>query len=368
MKTIRTATFQDIHSFRKLWDICFTDSLQFRDWFFEHRFIPAYSMCIEEKGKIVSAVQSIPCHMRVRGKILPATIMVGACTHPDYTRRGYMKELYTFYMNNINSSVFAAHSPAVLRTYFNVGHYPISDTGFIKISNSQLEYNSTATEINILEYVSQLSECYTLATEKYSGIISRSYADFLLKMKDYMADGGKCIGVLKNKKITAYGIYYNSHNILHGEEILGINTAEEQEIVNSLITKGKNKQVTIKLPPDTMVKCPSEGALTLAPRNVVGLMSVANLLKYIGKSEDFTIKVIDPIVTTNNGYFNLKGEVSLNPPTIEIHAPYLNQWLMGYKSIDDLLQEGNVTIYNENQARKLDELFPKETCHIIDEY
>ncbi|MGL4791337.1 MAG: sterol carrier protein domain-containing protein, partial [Anaerotignaceae bacterium] len=241
-------------------------------------------------------------------------------------------------------------------------------TGFIKISNSQLEYNSTATEINILEYVSQLSECYNLATEKYSGIISRSYADFLLKMKDYMADGGKCIGVLKNNKITAYGIYYNADNILHGEEVLGINTAEEQEIVNSLITKGKNKQVTIKLPPDTMVKCPSEGALTIAPRNVVGLMSVANLLKYIGKSKDFTIKVIDPIVTANNGCFNLKGEISLNPPDIEISAPYLNQWLMGYKSIADLLKEGNVTIYNEKHAWRLDELFPKETCHIIDEY
>ena len=46
MKKIRNAVSEDKKEFRSLWDKCFTDSIVFRDWFFENRFIPEYSICM----------------------------------------------------------------------------------------------------------------------------------------------------------------------------------------------------------------------------------------------------------------------------------------------------------------------------------
>ena len=135
---LRKAKYSDKAQFRQLWDMCFTDTVDFRDWFFENRFIPAYSVCMEEDGKIVSEAQSIAYSVKIRDCVLPGTMMVGACTHPDYTRRGYMKEIYKYYMNLMNKEGIAicVHTPAVLRTYFYVGHYPVSDTLFIETEKS----------------------------------------------------------------------------------------------------------------------------------------------------------------------------------------------------------------------------------------
>ena len=53
MTMLRQARSSDKAEFRMLWDMCFTDSENFRNWFFENRYIPAYSVCMEEDGKIV---------------------------------------------------------------------------------------------------------------------------------------------------------------------------------------------------------------------------------------------------------------------------------------------------------------------------
>ncbi len=370
MKKIRNAVSEDKKEFRSLWDKCFTDSIVFRDWFFENRFIPEYSICMEEDNKIVSEVQSIPYFIKIRNAIIPATMMVGACTHPDYTKRGYMKELYTWYMNYVKDLgiVLCAHTPAVLHTYFYVGHFPVSSTAFIEIEKVE----KTADEADVLEIdmkneSAAFLKCYSRFAQNYSGIILRTISDMRLKLSDYAADGGKAIAVLENGEVLAYAVYYDTEEMLHGEEIVSLNQHAEQKIVNKLIHLGEGKKVKIKLPPDTK-SISNQGVVTISPRNVLGLANVSHLLRAVGNNLSIAIEIEDSVVKENNGIFNLKGEKTKELPVFKTTSGNLIQWLCGYKSIEELSNEGSLEVYNKPGAEVLDNLFPKQACHIIDEY
>ncbi|MCQ4726532.1 GNAT family N-acetyltransferase [Anaerotignum faecicola] len=369
MKMIRRASIDDKEGFKKLWDLSFTDSQNFRDWFFANRFVPDYSICIEEDGGIVSEAQSIPCHIKIRGAVLNCSIMVGACTHPDYKKRGYMKEIYTGYMNMVRDMgiVLCAHSPAVLRTYFNVGHFPVSDTAFVEIERAEAANRPEFDEFDLKGSVSPLLPCYAKAAEKYSGIISRSYMDFRLKADDYLSDGGKCISICENGAVAGYAVYYDTPDMLYGEEIMALTPETEQRLVDSLIYLGTGKSVKIKLPPDTK-SFSSLGKVTVGPRNVLGLANAEKLLKAVGMGLPYAVEIKDEIVAGNNGIFNLKGERTDRKPAVSMSAGNLTQWITGYRSIKELEEEGKARVYIREEAQALDVLLPKQVCHIVDEY
>ena len=369
MKIIRSATINDKDAFRHLWNLSFNDTINFRNWFFENRFIAEYSICIEEDNKIVSAVQSSPCFIKIRDSIVPATIMVGACTHPDYKKRGYMKDLYTWYMSYIKTLgiVVCAHTPAVLKTYFNVGHFPVSNTAFIEVEKSNYQKKEILIHLDLQKESSTLLKCYNIMAQKYSGIVLRTISDMRLKCNDYMADGAKCVAYKENGVLKSYGIYYETCNSVYAEEIVSIDNLSQQKIVSTLLSLGIDKKVKIKLPPDT--KCVTdEGTLTVSPRNVLGLTSVSSILRAVGKDIDFAVEIEDDTVYDNNGIFNLRGEKTSLSPAFKADAGHFLQWIIGYKSIEELSEEGYAEIFNKEDAEKLDLIFPKQTCHIIDEY
>ena len=369
MTMLRQARPKDKNEFRGLWDMCFTDSESFRNWFFENRFVPAYSVCMEEDGKIVSEAQSIPYNIKVRDSVLYGTMMVGACTHPDYTRRGYMKEIYKYYMNLMYKMgvVVCAHTPAVLRTYFYVGHYPVSDTAFLEIKKSEGCKCEEVLDVDMQEEESMLMECYMKAAEKYSGIIYRSMADCRLKFADYMSDGGKCIAYVKDGNCLGYAVYYNTAELLYGEEVMAVSAEAEQVLADALIEKGKGKAVTIKLPPDSKTESP-QGEKKVVPKNVCGIANVSKLLKAVGKNLKNTVKITDEVIKENNGVFDLCGNKTDDKAQIEMPVYRFAQWIFGYRSLKELADEGEIKINDASAAEFLDKELPKQVCHIIDEY
>jgi len=105
----------------------------------------------------------------------------------------------------------------------------------------------------------------------------------------------------------------------------------------------------------------------------VGVANMSAFLKalfpFIPKDyEDSCIEVVDRIVDTNNGVYKLDGRVVNEKPHITIEAGRLAQVLCGYKTLDEQLEENNVVVHDKAIFDRLNNLFPKEKCFIIDEY
>lgn len=80
---------------RQLWENCFHDSKAFIDLYFSRRYTDEVNQVIEADGKVVAALQMLPYTMTFCGTSIPLSYVSGACTHPSYRKKGYMRQLLT---------------------------------------------------------------------------------------------------------------------------------------------------------------------------------------------------------------------------------------------------------------------------------
>ena len=78
---------------KALWKLCFTDSDEFTDLYFDLRYKDDINMAVREEGKIISALQMISYPMTFCGETIATSYVSGACTHPDYRSHGAMRRL-----------------------------------------------------------------------------------------------------------------------------------------------------------------------------------------------------------------------------------------------------------------------------------
>ena len=78
---------------KALWKLCFEDTEEFVDLYFRMRYTDRINHVIEEGGKVIAALQTIPYPMTYGGELLPVSYISGACTHPDYRNQGSMRKL-----------------------------------------------------------------------------------------------------------------------------------------------------------------------------------------------------------------------------------------------------------------------------------
>lgn len=90
---IRIAEHDDYDRIKMMWSCCFDDSAAFIDWYFDNIYLPENTLCVWEKGTLVSSMQVLPRQLFVRGAFQPTGYVVGVMTLPQYRERGYAGHL-----------------------------------------------------------------------------------------------------------------------------------------------------------------------------------------------------------------------------------------------------------------------------------
>lgn len=371
---VRMANKQDKEGIKKLWSEVFVDdSTNFVEWFYENRYNRAFATCLEADGEIASAMQGYPFNLRIRGRIVQASILAGVSTYEKHRGKGFMSKVFKAHMEQIRDAgiPLVPHTPANTPTFFSKGHYPVTETKIVTIK--AMDYDSEAKIFPLKDIKSEYGNmfaCYTKWSLPYSGIVARSMSDFTLKMADYSADDSKVSILYKGSNVKAYGVFYILPEYIYVEEIAYDSSESLTEMLKKVATLGK--EVRAKLPTDSVVNI--EGATSKTRlQGVVGVANMSAFLKalfpFIPKDfEDSCIEVVDRIVDTNNGVYKLDGRVVNEKPHITIEAGRLAQVLCGYKTLDEQLEENNVVVHDKAIFDRLNNLLPKEKCFIIDEY
>ena len=368
MNRARIATTNDNAGIKALWRVCFHDSEQFTDWFFENRYAPTYTACIEEDGRIVSAMQSWPLHMQIRNRIVPAAIIAGVSTHPDFEGRGYMSTMFRFYMDQMRRKgiVVTPHTPANLPTFFSKGHYPVSDTAYLEMEKVKTDKLSRISSQPLSGPLDDLYACYDKISGRYSGIINRSLSDYKFKCNDYAADGARLLVIRNGLDVIGYVIYYDTDEGIFAEEFIADKKSVQEQLADDLMARANNRKLRIKLPPDHQLQL--DPFIQKRPQGVLGVADLSAFLQIVCKNQRFIAAVHDPVIPDHNHTFDFAGNIVNQQPHIEISAGHLVQLLVGYKSLFELEAENNVQIFNRQMAHEIDLFLPKCTCFILDEY
>lgn len=90
---MRLCTLRDEADLREIWRVCFGDPPTYIDYFFENRFDPQNTVCLEEHGRIPAAMHIVPYEVDVRGGEFLTAYLVGVATMPEDRMRGLSKKL-----------------------------------------------------------------------------------------------------------------------------------------------------------------------------------------------------------------------------------------------------------------------------------
>lgn len=367
MQEVRRATMDDLDAIRSLWKVCFDDTDAFIDWFFCERFLPEYAACMEVDGTIVSAMQSVPLHVRVRDCVVPASMLAGVSTDPGCRGKGYMKRVFAYYMHLMRSMhlPLVVHTPAHLSTFFSCGHYPVSETQHVTFAQApagqELERHALNADL------AGLQACYQAVMSRYSGSVSRTLADFAYKMRDYASDGAQCIAYTCAGDVQGYGVFFETGNGLHAEEVLAREQNAYERVIQGLCFEAQGRQLHVKLPPDVQLSFKGATRVVRA-QGVAGAADIAQLLRIILHDEQFTFEVIDAVVPENQGVYNGMGQPENSAPHVTLPAGRLVQFLIGSRSMQELIEAGEAIAHDRSVLDVLDVRLPKYACYIVDEY
>ncbi|MDR0743183.1 MAG: GNAT family N-acetyltransferase [Tannerella sp.] len=89
----------DRHELMALWQEAFRDSVAFVDLFFRRVFKPENTLVVKRDKRIISALQMIPCDIKVAESILPSAYVCGVCTLQPERGKGIMHLLMAEAMN-----------------------------------------------------------------------------------------------------------------------------------------------------------------------------------------------------------------------------------------------------------------------------
>lgn len=370
MQQVRAATMADREQIRSLWSVCFGDSEAFMDWFFSERYHPSLASCLELDGTIVSALQSLPIHVRVRGVILPASMLAGVSTYPDFGGRGYMTRIFLHYMQSVRKQgiPICVHTPAHLPTFFSKGHYPATDTLHVEIDTARAQsLPQGVLAHSMYEELAPLLSCYQIAFAPYSGMVSRSLVDFSFKFRDYTADGAQCYALWEGDAVRGYCVYSLEPERLHAEEIAARDEGAYRTLFDALRFAAQGRKLHAKLPPLSAFEY-SGAQLEVRPQGVMGVADVSALLAAVLRDDSLRFAVQDATVPQNVGIWNGAGRTDARAPHCTLEAGRLGQLLCGYASVEELEAAGQIMAHDAGAMRALSEQLPKLPCYIVDEY
>jgi predicted acetyltransferase len=83
-------------SLKELFTLCFEDSIEAVNVFFEKSVSPERVVAIFDNDKAVSSLYLLESDAFIEGVSYSAYYVYGVCTHPEYRNKGLMKKLFHF--------------------------------------------------------------------------------------------------------------------------------------------------------------------------------------------------------------------------------------------------------------------------------
>lgn len=371
---LRMANMADKEALKALWKLCFDEGPDFLDWFFENRFLPDYCPVFEEEGRIAAALHSLPVYISLRDRILPCAIVAGVSTHPDFRGRGLMHKLFAFFMDRLRADgvPVIAHRPVNLEVYRSAGHFPACDSRYVTLSAAAPRpAGDDCVQWDIPARYVALYRCYARFAKQYSGMVQRSYADFVLKCGDYLSCGAKCVAALdKDGNVEGYCLYfdqgYDDQNTLMGEECAALSPGAYERLYVGLARRSAGRPLMLRLAPDAGL-APPGARISLLPRGVLGVTDAPALLAAVGLPDEGAVEVIDPLLPANRGVFSLAGRPTAARPQLRISAGRLAQWAVGYRSMAEMVSMSQAAAPDPAIVARMDEAGTRP-CFIVDEY
>lgn len=184
---IRYAVGEDLLNLKKIWKICFNDSDEFIDLYFDYKYKYSDTIVYIEDNQIVACLYMIPYTINFYSNEIPFYYLSGLSTLSEYRKKGYMSQLIDYAHEimkerNISLSILVPAEDWLYIYYSKFGYervfeksedpiIPIKDIidQNLDLASAYLEFDSIYRSMNLC--------------------VQKSYNDFVAIVEDQKLDG-----------------------------------------------------------------------------------------------------------------------------------------------------------------------------------
>ena len=210
---------------KALWKLCFTDSDEFTDLYFDLRYKDDINMAVREDGKIISALQMISYPMTFCGETIATSYVSGACTHPDYRSHGAMRRLLRLthrrmYDDGILLSTLIPAEKWLFGYYAKSGYTPRFGYVMERVNVEKLIPSGSYRVEEEDEASAELYQYFDNRMRERACCMLHSYEDFLVIMADLRLGGGKVLVARRADRIAGMAFVVMDAGSLYIKELL----------------------------------------------------------------------------------------------------------------------------------------------------
>lgn len=222
---IRYAGQKDLPAIQNLWNISFPEEPEFSRIYFQKFFKKECALLSCKNGNICAMLQMLSYRLKMNGSIYPVYYIYGACTHPDYRRRGLMARLLedACVLGRSRGDVASILIPQEKRLfdfYGRLGYKQGFYTQNIDLQVNEAIVNGSLEEARE-EDIDQMSFLYEENTKNAGGVILRSKTYWMGQCDLFRATGGNVFCLKKDGRCMAYGFLSHSDGNLWIQEGFG---------------------------------------------------------------------------------------------------------------------------------------------------
>lgn len=292
---------------KALWKLCFEDTDEFVDLYFEKRYRDEINVDVAHDGKIVSSLQMIPYPMTFCGTTIDVSYISGACTHPDYRKRGLMKQLLAdahrkMYENNVWLSMLIPAQKGLFDYYARSGYAPSFGYAKQRILVDGLNASPLYTLSDETERQASVCEHYRYLSARMKECpccVQHLKDDFRIIMKDLQLNEGKLLVARRAGLIHGMAFCVKEEGELVVKELLADNIAIRESLLKKAAETFGVEELFCLVPS-------SSNSIYLGMARVIHAERLLSLMARKYPDIELFVRLKgDEVIPENNGYYAL---------------------------------------------------------------
>lgn len=336
----------------------------------------------------------IPFEIKVRSKTFKMGGVDGVATKPEFRNRGVIREIFKqiyqdLYKNKIPISVLY---PFKISYYEKLGYAVVNEEILYHFEISSIINRKTNYFMKEVEEINEdIKHVYDEIINKYDYIAKRSE----IQWKDLVKSNYKFICYDKDRPVGYIFLHFpkkdtpwweqldHIENTIYIRETFWLNQSAKQTIFNFLWShRDQRKYIAGAFPVNEniigLLNNPRILAREIHPNSMLKIIDVKTILESLNYSiSDFSISIrvhdkdcpwnnSNFLLTSDNKIINVKVEENKEESIdLEIDIGHFAQLLVGFRTIDDLLEYDFVTI-NKKKLELIKKLFPLTSSNFSD--
>lgn len=231
---VTKAEAKDKQQILSLWKEAFSfDDGGYTKFFFERYYKDEHAYVIKENNQVVSTLIKTPHWMMLHGRMIQASMIVGAVTHPDHRHKGHFHHLMDVVLDECSHqelvTVIQAYDPELYKEFGFDVVYRRKQLLVKRADVPQMADHGVTYRLDFKHLV----KVYSQFTSKFDGMMVRDEAYFRDLSYEVEAQGGKILACYDSQgEITGYAVLYLIDGVLTLQEIVYLDSRSLMKMLN----------------------------------------------------------------------------------------------------------------------------------------